>query len=511
MKTLLSRWIGVMGLVFFTLPGCSKKNGLPPTPPSNGNIGSSGRVKSYDDGAGPSRTLKLQYFNTSSGNHTITLVSEDGSIPGTEPLEFRNRGAITAGQTAWKITITQDGNAWVDGVFGYDFASDPDLKDDPERPACWGSFPGEGQDWSGYTNFACDVWGDPEDPVWAEGGWWLEQFLIFEQASGNPWTNEQAMYYPPDSDFSLPDLVLDRRTCNWAWNGFTDCNQYRNYYQVNNAVDGTDFRPGLNRAVWKFQPDLDRQSTLSEGRTTQRWTNWASVKHFWFVMGGAVTGMKVGSSFFIDNPRVVRAEKPDWEDNLDASAFAEYFPWTPGKNSETATTWTSTGSGAQTFVREVAWTNAQKWDNPAVVVNLANGEGAAVTVNKGTGSAACAPGDQGPVTLYVKYRTNDANMALLLDYSVDGTYNGIISNGPVTLNPGNTDWQRLRLRVDEADPWSLAEVEGAKIFLKAVDLGGSVSPSVDVDMVLLAGRPCGYYCYHPYNANWALGWPDWRK
>ena len=130
----------------------------------------------------------------------------------------------------------------------------------------------------------------------------------------------------------------------------------------------------------------------------------------------------------------------------------------------------------------------------------------------GTCSAACAPGDFGPVTIFVKYRTDDANLGLLLDYSVDGTNNGVMPGGPVTLRPGDTDWHRFEYEAGEVSSWGLNEINGARLFLQAVDVTGlSVVKTVEIDHMLVAGRACGYYCYHPYNVNYATQWPDWRK
>lgn len=296
------------GLILALLSACIRKPASPLAVPNSPQDGHENMVLSYDDSG--TRPLKLQHFDFSSGAYTLELVSHDGSIPGTQPLEFRNRGAITAGSTAWKVTLRGEADSWNE-VFKYDFFADPDLSYDPSKPSCLPAGTAKGQDWSAYTNLLCDIWVDPDKPIWAAGGWWLQQEAFFNQGPGNGfWANEKK---------------LDASTGAWVPCG---CAQ-DTYYEPLQKVSGTTFVPGLNQAAWSFNPVLDRSAAMDGSLSSHRWTRLAAVGSFWFILGGSVTGMIPGSCFYVDNPRLLRAFQPPWEGNPDASAFAALDPLNP--------------------------------------------------------------------------------------------------------------------------------------------------------------------------------------
>src|SRR5690242_2796098 len=105
---------------------CGRRPGSPVSVPQSVQDGHLGMTLSYDDSG--NRPLKLAYFDTSSGFWTIEEVSPDGSVPGTSPLEARNRGAVTSGKTAWKVTLSSEGQDWNDSLFKYNFYQDPVLR-----------------------------------------------------------------------------------------------------------------------------------------------------------------------------------------------------------------------------------------------------------------------------------------------------------------------------------------------------------------------------------------------
>lgn len=500
--------------------------------------------------------LDIRYFAASS-SHVITRVSLDGSIPGTEPLETRNRGAITKGDTAWKVTITKGNLSGYAPIFHYQFFNDPrydngqgydefgNLDSRLTRPACWSDnsskeigplgpssllnasggpyYTGStyfgactpGQDWSGYSHFQTDIWSDPEEPFW-NGGWYLDNnlYVVNGCLSGDLWAGENIQ----------PN---DRAT----FGGFYPWFPWDFYWFKGTGVSDLNFIPGHNSSTWKFERALNKTDVTKVFSGQRRWTRLSSISEFFFGIYGAKQGFDAGKSFFVDNPRAVRSEKPAWEGNPDASAFAEHSTsravtiaapgsgtWTPATGS--AVTYTNLPTpppnlgawGGVDFSKETPLS-----DGDQVVLTLSPNDGDVLEfwpnpcLEKSSGDYP----DQSrlvPVKINLRYRMADPAMQLLLDYSDQSIDldTGLISTGPIVIAPGDASWHDFSYTIPSSDTWTIPQIDAIRVLLVAKDPAGAVIPEVEIDYIGLEYQPCGIYCYHPYSPYYDE-WPAWRK